>query len=150
MAGPRACILGVGVDIVHLPRVAAAARRWGVRFERRILGPGELDALQRLRGEPGAAAGGAAGAAGEAASARFLASRWAAKEAAYKALGAGPGPRVQFPDLQVERGTGGRPELRLVGTARRRMQELGADQAHLSISHDHEYAIAHVIIERTV
>jgi holo-[acyl-carrier protein] synthase len=137
---------------VHLPRVAAAARRWGLRFERRFLGPGELDALQRLRGEPGEPGGaaGAAGAAAEAASARFLASRWAAKEAAYKALGAGPGPRVQFPDLQVERGAGGRPELRLVGTARRRMQELGADQAHLSISHDHEYAIAHVIIERTV
>jgi holo-[acyl-carrier protein] synthase len=142
VAGPRACIVGVGVDIVHLPRIAAAARRWGERFARRFLSPAELEALERLRAP--------AGAAGDAAGARFLASRWAAKEAAYKALGPGPGPRVQFPDLQVERGESGRPELRLVGTARRRMQELGADMAHLSISHDHEYAIAHVIIERTV
>ena len=63
-------IVGLGVDIVELERIARTFRRFGGKFAERILAPAELE---RLPGEPAA----------------FLASRFAVKEAAVKALGTG-------------------------------------------------------------
>jgi holo-[acyl-carrier protein] synthase len=130
-------VLYHGVDIIEVARVRRAAERWGERFLRRVFTPGELADCGLAEGAP-----------------RFesLAARWAAKEAAAKALGrglsglaAGTGDLLHFHDLEVARGPGGRPELRLHGGAAAAAVALGLAQIALSLSHTREHAIASVV-----
>lgn len=86
--------------------------------------------------------------------AQHLAARFAAKEAALKALdgasalaGVAP-PRVSLREIEVARDPSGRPTLRLHGAAARLADEVGADRALVSLSHDGGYATAMVVLER--
>lgn len=124
-----------GIDIIEIARVRRAVERWGERFLRRVYTPGELADCGVADGAP-----------------RFesLAARWAAKEAAAKALGrglsglaAGPGELLHFHDLEVVRGSDGRPELRLHGEAA--VAARGFTQIALSLSHSNEHAVASVL-----
>ena len=126
-----------GVDIIEVARIRHAVERWGTRFLRRVFTPGELVDCGLVVHAP-----------------RFesLAARWAAKEAAAKALGcglsglaAGTGEWLHFHELEVVRGPVGRPELRLHGEAAAVAVALGLTQLALSLSHTHEHAIASVI-----
>lgn len=130
-----------GVDIVEVARIRGAAERHGARFLRRVFTAGEL------------ADCGALGAAPRYSS---LAARWAAKEAAAKALGiglsglgaAGAGPDDSRPglrDIEVARAPSGRPELRLHGRAAAAAAALGISQLSLSLSHTAEHAVASVV-----
>ena len=74
-----------------------------------------------------------------------LAARFAAKEAFGKALGTGLRGLV-LRDIETLRGTGGKPDLHLAGTARKALEARGA-RAHLSISHEAEYSLAFVVLE---
>lgn len=125
-------IIGTGVDICQVERVAASLRRFGERFVRRILTAEELSDWQAL------AEGGRA---------RFLARRFAAKEAALKALGTGARLGIALCDVGVDHDELGRPLLVLHGLALRRMQSLGVARCHLSISDERDYAIAFVLME---
>jgi holo-[acyl-carrier protein] synthase len=127
-------------------RVRRAAERWGERFLLRVFTPGELADCGAGAGLP-----------------RYqsLAARWAAKEAAAKALGAGlsglgagapeEGPeqgaegRLRFHELEVAREAGGRPALRLHGAAAALAARLGIAELALSLSHTEEHAIASVV-----
>lgn len=114
-------VLRTGVDIVEMRRIQAALDRWGERFLQRIFTPQEL-AYCRGRVPQ-------------------LAGRFAAKEAAMKALGTGR-RGVGWKQIEVHRETGGAPTLKLHGGAARRAEALGLRHFAISISHSRDYAVA--------
>lgn len=121
-------IVGLGIDIVELNRIRRAYGRFGQGFARRILTSAELT---RMPSEPVV----------------YLASRFAVKEAAVKALGTGFSQGITFHDIEVTSDPQGKPVLNLLNTARRRFDDLGASRAHLSLSHGRDSSVAVVILE---
>ncbi|SBV93326.1 Holo-(acyl-carrier-protein) synthase [uncultured delta proteobacterium] len=126
-------ILGLGLDVTELSRIARVWDKFGIRFAQKILHPDEMARLEQLGGSK----------------VQFLASRFAAKEAAVKALGTGFSEGVLPVDIAVASLPGGRPVLQLHGMARERFQRMGADTTHLSLTHGRETVAAVVIFERT-
>jgi holo-[acyl-carrier protein] synthase len=111
----------LGIDIIKVERIAAALRRFGDRFQRRVL----TDAEHRyVRNRPANFAG-----------------RWAAKEAVSKVLGLGV-RGVGWRDIEIVRLPTGQPAVRLHGRARARAEQLGMGRIAVSISHEGEYAVA--------
>lgn len=129
--GPGAVklILGTGVDLVEVRRLAAAVERRGQRFLERVFTAREL-----------------AEARGGAARYQSLAGRFAAKEAVLKALGTGL-RACRWRDVEVARGPGGRPEVALRGSLARRARAAGVERVHLSIAHTREHAVALAVAE---
>jgi holo-[acyl-carrier protein] synthase len=124
-------IHGVGTDIVRVARIEETVQRYGERFAQRILAASELEDY-RLSRSPVA----------------FLAKRFAAKEAAVKALGTGFAQGVGLRDIAVGREPGGRPTLICTGRAAELCQSYGITAAHLSLADEAEYAVAFVVMER--
>ncbi len=116
--------LAAGADLVEIGRIEQMIERYGERFTARVFTAGEL-----------------ADCGGRAAS---LAARWAAKEAAAKALGTGIGP-VAFCEIEVVRGAARRPELQLHGKAAVLAGELGLEMWAVSLTHDGGMAMAFVV-----
>lgn len=117
-------ILGTGIDIVRIPRIAAMAERWRDRFLDRVFTGGEKEyCLKKHSPYPS------------------LAARFAAKEAFFKASGAAS---LSWRDIEVINADNGRPAITLRGVALERFQSA---RIHLSLSHDGDYAIAQVTIE---
>jgi len=123
-------IIGMGTDLVYIPRIAQMLERWGERFIHRIFCEEEIVYCFRHRNP-----------------AYALAARFAAKEACSKALGTGMGEGVAWRQMCVGKETSGRPVLYLSGAAGRRAAVLRASAWHLSLAHEHEYAHAIVILE---
>ena len=123
-------MVGLGTDIVSVPRMAELVQRHGERFLNRCFRPEEI-AWANSRGL------------GRAAS---IAGRWAAKEAFLKALGRSVG-HVPYGDIEVVRSTEGPVSLRLHGRAARMLTEMGDVDCFLSISHEKDYATAVVMIQ---
>ncbi|UCE30901.1 MAG: holo-ACP synthase [Burkholderiales bacterium] len=135
-------IVGIGSDLVRIERVAQLHARYGERFARRVLGPDELVEYRRRR-DRGAARDGAVG---EARVVRFLANRFAAKEAYSKALGTGLRHPMSLLSLEVLNDRRGKPYCR----PRKALAEHVAThrlRAHVSISDEVDHALAFVIIE---
>ncbi|NLO79648.1 MAG: holo-ACP synthase [Xanthomonadaceae bacterium] len=124
-------IAGIGTDLVEIARLAAALERYGERFGDRILGPEERAEWRRCGRSP-----------------RFLAKRFAAKEAAAKALGTGFRNGVRFADIEVVHDALGKPGLRFSAAAARRASELRVVRSELSISDERAYALAFVVLIR--
>ncbi len=122
-------IVGVGLDVEEIPRFTALLERWGERISRRLFTEGER-----------------AYAAGRAREASHLAARFAAKEAALKALSVPSG--LSWHDMEVVGGGSAPPRLVLRGRAREAADELGVDRVHLTLSHSNSTAAAVVIAER--
>ena len=125
-------IVGVGVDLVEVPRIAEALAhpRWGARFEARVFCPGEIAYCRRRR-----------------ATAQSFAARFAAKEAVMKALGRGYlGGGIGWRQIEVVRERG-RPSVTLSGRARQRADEIGIARLHLSLTHTAAFAVAYVVAE---
>ncbi|MBD3221779.1 holo-[acyl-carrier-protein] synthase [bacterium] len=122
-------VLGLGTDIVRVARIADLVDRHGPRFLDRIYRPEEQAVLRRHR----------------AAAAAALAARWAAKEACIKALGI-HASGVPYRDVEVVRRTSGQPELHLHGAARSALEALGARWTLVTMSHEHDHAIATVLL----
>ena len=124
-------ILGTGIDIIEVARIAAAYERHGERFVNRILRPAEIAyALIHKRPAP------------------FLAARFAAKEAISKAFGTGIGSQLGWQDMEVCRKESGEPYVVLHEGGARLLAERGASLVHLSLSHTETYAAAVAILER--
>ncbi len=123
-------IIGTGIDIVEVPRVAQAIERYGERFLQRIFTAAEIKYCRSKRN----------------ASERFAA-RFAAKEAALKAIGTGWKKGVAWTDVEVRREPGGRPTISFSGAAADHAVALGMKRAFLSLSHTAEIATAQVILE---
>lgn len=122
-------IIGLGFDATDIPRVAEVYERYGERFLRRVFTDGEIAYCTRRR-HP----------------APHLAGRFAAKEAAMKALGTGHSRGVLWKDIEVFR-LGGPPQLRLHGGAARRAEQMGVLRSLLTITHSDALAMAQVILQ---
>jgi holo-[acyl-carrier protein] synthase len=121
-------IIGLGLDATDIPRIADVLERYGDRFVRRIFTEGEIDYCRRRRQ-----------------SAVHFAGRFAAKEAAMKALGTGHSQGVVWRDIEVVR-HGGPPQLRLHGGAAARFAAIGGRSSLLTITHSDSLALAEVLI----
>lgn len=117
-------MLRTGVDMIEVTRVARAINRHGNRFFYRFFTDREL-----------AYCGGHIGA---------LAARFAAKEAAAKALGTGIGD-VRWVDIEIVNGERGEPQLVFHGAAQALADELGLKEWSISLAHSREHAVALVI-----
>src|ERR1700737_2518800 len=123
-------IVGMGVDIAEVQRIQAAIQRHGEVFLRRIYTPAERDYCDRFKNKFERYAG-----------------RFAAKEAAMKALGTGWRAGVRWVDLEVVREESGRPTMVISGQAGKIAQKLGVKRIALSITHTETQALAQVIFE---
>ena len=123
-------ILGTGFDLVAVRRFARFVERRGERALERLFTPEELDYCLSHR-DP----------------APFLAARFAAKEAFYKALGTGMGAAGGWRDVEVVRLSSGRPLLMLHGRAASLVHDLQVRTIHLSLSHTADTAGAFVVFE---
>jgi holo-[acyl-carrier protein] synthase len=123
-------IVGLGVDMEEITRLGDAIQRHGRIFLERIFTPAEIAYCERHRDPVERYAG-----------------RFAAKEAAMKALGTGWGQGVRWRDIEVARQPGGRPTIIFHGVARERAERLGGRQISLSITHTGNFALAEVILE---
>lgn len=123
-------ILGTGIDLVEIARVAKIIDRYPARFLERIYLPGEMQYCLRKQH-----------------SAESFAARFAAKEAAAKALGTGIQHGVGWKDIEVIREPGGRPGLLLHGRAAQIAARMHIRTMALSITHTSVYALAQVLLE---
>jgi holo-[acyl-carrier protein] synthase len=123
-------IVGTGIDIAEVPRIRHSIERYGQRFLERIFTDGEIRYCDSKANRM-----------------ERYAARFAAKEAAMKALGTGWNHGVRWRDCEVVRLPGGRPSMKFYGKAGEFAAKLGAKNVALSISHTQEQAIAQVILE---
>lgn len=123
-------VKGMGIDVVEVARFAAALARHDGRLEKRLFTDRELADCD-----------------GRADRVQSLAARFAAKEAALKALGTGWAGGLGFRQIEVERAENGAPSLRLHGPAAERAAAIGAPTAHVSLTHQPGVAAAVVLLE---
>jgi holo-[acyl-carrier protein] synthase len=123
-------MIGTGVDLIEIERIAHSIERHGERFLRRIYTDHEIAYCTSKRS-----------------SAESFAARFAAKEAGAKALGTGISRGVTWIEFQVARQPGGRPVLELRGRAAALARELGVKTISLSLTHTGNLAMASVLME---
>jgi len=123
-------IVGTGIDITEVPRIAAAIERHGERFLQRIFTAAEIRYCESKKNKV-----------------ERYAARFAAKEAAMKAIGTGWRQGVAWKDIEVGREPGGRPTVIFTGKVKQHAERLGAKRASLSLTHTADTAMAQVILE---
>lgn len=123
-------ILGTGIDLVEVDRIASSFARFGERFARRILRPEELAYCLSHKDL-----------------AKHIAARFAAKEAVSKAFGTGIGTALGWHDIEVVRKPSGEPSIGLHGAGERLLAQRGAKRIHLSLTHTAAHAAAVAILE---
>ena len=123
-------ILGIGIDIIEVSRIAASYERFGERFLNRILHPAEISYCLSHK-TPGP----------------FLAARFAAKEAISKAFGTGIGAQLSWQDMEVGRKPSGEPFVILHGNGGKLFQERNGRAVLISLSHTQMHATAVAILE---
>ena len=123
-------IVGGGVDMIEIARIAEALARYGDRFCQRIYLPEEIRYCRSKKND-----------------AESFAVRFAAKEAAAKALGTGIQHGVAWRDIEVARAPSGRPTLLFHGRAAEVARKLGVRNAVISLTHSRTQALAQVLLE---
>ena len=123
-------IVSIGIDIVEISRIEEVLLRRGERFRNRVFTESEIAYCES-----------------RAAKMESYAARFAAKEAAMKALGTGWGEGIGWHDIEVLRSPTGVPSLQFHGLALERLNELGVKRSHLSLTHSRDVAMAQVILE---
>ena len=123
-------IVGLGIDVVEVDRLAEALKRQGDRFAERVFTDRERAACESRADRVLA-----------------LAARFAAKEACLKALGTGWAEGLGFRDVEIVRDGNQPPRLVLHGEAARRAEALGVIRSHVSLTHQPGLAAAVVILE---
>ena len=123
-------VLGVGIDIIEVARIAASYEKFGDRFVNRVLLPEEIGYC-RLHKNP----------------APFLAARFAAKEAISKAFGTGIGAALGWQDMEIRRKESGEPFVILHGKGKELFASRNAKQLFVSLSHTQNYAAAMAVLE---
>jgi holo-[acyl-carrier protein] synthase len=123
-------LVGTGIDIVEIERIAKSIERYGDRFLEKIFTPGEIAYCSKKKNF-----------------AESFAARFAAKEAGAKALGTGIQHGVTWKELEVQRLPGYRPTLHLTGRAQEFANRLGATHVSLSLTHTAVLAMASVQLE---
>ncbi len=128
-------VSGSGTDIIRIDRIAAALARHGDRFAEKILGPQEMEKYRRRKQKV------------EARGVRFLATRFAAKEAFSKAIGLGMRMPMTWRAVQFLNAPSGKPVVVTSGALTEFMQQHGFT-AQVSLTDEAEYAVAFVIVEK--
>ncbi len=128
-------VSGIGTDIIRIDRIAAALARHGDRFAEKILGPQEMEKYLRRKQKV------------EARGVRFLATRFAAKEAFSKAIGLGMRMPMTWRAAQFLNAPSGKPIVVTSGALTEFMQQHGF-AAQVSLTDEAEYAGAFVIVEK--
>jgi holo-[acyl-carrier protein] synthase len=123
-------VIGVGTDLIEIARIAQSIDRFGERFLHRVFTPREIAYCRRKKN-----------------AAESFAARFAAKEAAAKALGIGISRGVSWLELEVVRLPSGQPTLSLSGRAAQRARQLAVARASLSLTHSKDFALAVVVLE---
>jgi holo-[acyl-carrier protein] synthase len=123
-------IVGLGLDIAEVDRIEAAIVRHGAPFLERLFTPNEVSYCEKHKNKF-----------------ERYAARFAAKEAAMKALGTGWSRGVRWRDIEIVREPSGKPTLRLEGVARQIADRLGVKNISVSITHSGNLALAQVIFE---
>lgn len=123
-------ILGLGIDIVEIARIESVIACVGDRLAKRVLSANEWKQY-RAHQQPG----------------RFLAKRFAVKEAAAKAFGTGIRHGLAFNQFEVFNDELGKPQLRFLEEAARLAQKMGVKSVHVTLADERHYACATVIIE---
>ena len=121
-------VIGIGTDIIEVSRIGEMVEKHDELFLRRVYTPLEIEYCS-----------------GRKACMQHYAGRWAAKEAALKALGTGWARGIHWTDLEVVNQTGGKPNLRIHGQALKVAEDLGIEEMQISISHCRAFAVAYVI-----
>lgn len=127
-------IRGIGTDLVSIARIAAALDQHGERFRARLLTAEERRDFPEKRHDARAES-------------RWLAKRWAAKEAVAKAFGTGIGGELSFQDIVIGREVSGRPTLSFRGKGVELARRRGVVHAHVSLSDERDIALAFVVLE---
>lgn len=122
-------IYGIGTDLVKVARIAAAYERFGEHFSRRILMPREWEDYQRTRNPI-----------------RFLAMRFAAKEAIVKAMGTGFRQGIWVRDVGMYQEPSGRPRVLMSAKARALCDARGAGEAHVSLTDEDGLVAAFAVL----
>lgn len=122
-------VKGIGIDLVHVPRLREVISRWDERFLRRVFTDGEI-AYCRAHRDP----------------VPHFAARFAAKEAALKALGTGLRFGIRWRELEVRRARGEAPVLALHGRCHELCLARGARRILLALTHDGDYAMAEAML----
>ncbi len=123
-------ILGIGIDIIEVARIASSHERFGERFLNRILHPNEISYCLSHK-VPGP----------------FLAARFAAKEAISKAFGTGIGAQLGWTDMEIARKESGEPYVILHGGGQKLLESRNARVVLVSLSHTQAHAAAVAILE---
>ena len=123
-------ILGIGIDIIEVARIAASLEKFGHRFGERILSRAEIEYCLGHR-QP----------------APFVAARFAAKEAISKAFGTGIGAQLGWQDMEIAHRDSGQPYVILHGKGKSLFESRGAKSLHVSISHTEAYAAVTAVLE---
>lgn len=123
-------IYGIGVDLVAVARISAMHARYGDRLAEHILAPMEMDEYTAAREKD-----------------RFLAKRFAAKEAIAKALGTGLRPPVTLDSIAITHQPEGRPGFAFAAELETWLKARNILRVHLSISDEKDHAVAYVIAE---
>ena len=123
-------IVGTGIDIVEVLRIAQMIERHGELFITRVYTDSEIEYCPARK-----------------AATQHYAGRWAAKEAVLKALGTGWRRGISWRDIEIRNNRQGAPTVCLVAGARDVMEKAGIRKLHVSISHCRSFAVSHVIAE---
>ena len=123
-------ILGIGIDIIEVARIAASLEKFGHRFGKRILLPDETAYCLANR-QP----------------APFVAARFAAKEAISKAFGTGIGVQLGWQDMEIAHRDSGEPYVILHGKGKSLFESRRAKNLFVSISHTDAYAAVVAVLE---
>ncbi len=123
-------IIGIGIDITRISRIAQTLERYGERFLERIYHPLEIEFSRKRRKD-----------------AEFLAACFAVKEATLKAFGDFPGKGISWAEIYITHESTGKPILHVEGKARLLCEEKGVKSRHVTITHDGDMAQAQVILE---
>lgn len=123
-------VVGIGIDVIQNERIAQSLERFPERFVARIYTDREAEYCRECA-HPSI----------------HFAARFAAKEAAFKALGTGWARGIRWTDVEVQRLASGQPELHLYGAARQRAASLGAERFYVSLTHDQSVSAAVVVLE---
>ena len=123
-------IYGIGVDLAQISRIDKAYARFGQRFAERILGKTELNDFANTKRPV-----------------RFLAMRFAAKEAASKAFGTGFKQGIAPRQIEVQHNRAGKPSLVFSGQAAKLASENTITASHVSLTDEDDFAVAYVILE---
>ncbi len=124
-------VLGLGSDLIEISRIEESLERYGERFMQRVYTAGEISFCQRKMKHAG----------------ESFAARFAAKEAAAKALGTGISKGVSWREIEVRREPGEPPSIVLSGRAAERAASMGVRRIQVTLSHSRDIAMAVVLVE---